>query len=47
MHLVSIVIALILFGPHLPIVVLMSSLIVTAQMATNLIESVLCLRRWL
>ena len=47
MHLVCVVIGLILFGTHLPIVILMGSLIVTAQMATDIIVTVLWLRGWL
>ena len=46
-HLVCVVIGLILFGTHLPIVILMGSLIVTAQMATDIIVTVLWLRGWL
>ena len=42
-HLVCVVIGLILFGPHLPIVILVSSLIVTTQMATNIVETVIWL----
>ena len=42
-HLVCVVIGLILFSPHLPIVILVSSLIVTTQMATNIVETVLWL----